>query len=185
MLKKLFPDKTCSELQLNNIKAVFFDLDGTLIDVDMTRFVHGYLHRLGEEMSGLDKPERVIQAIHKAVAAMFTNENAEQTLEVVLHKTLLSELSIQPEDYNASLERFCQRRLSELQPLVTGHGVSADLVEQTLTRGWQPVLATNPIFPRDVVEARIRWGGAEQREVYPYCCIRDSSLLQAQPGFLC
>ncbi|MGK2904906.1 MAG: HAD family hydrolase [Desulfuromonadales bacterium] len=161
----MFPDylrKTVhNRLNLNNIQAVLFDLDGTLIDVDMNRFVPIYLHRLTGNMSDQVNPERAVQVLHHAVAAMFANTDSDRTLENILLEVLESELAILPERYAECLEQFYQNDIETLRPLVTGHPLSSRLIESSLVRGWKVVLATNPIFPRVVIDARLAWGGLD------------------------
>lgn len=155
-----------SKLDLNNIQAILFDLDGTLVDVDMNRFVPSYLRRLTEYMRAQVNPAQAIQAVHHAVAAMFANTDANRTLESILLDVLDSELAISPELYAACLEQLCQNDLEELRPLVTGHPLSPQLIESSLNNGWEVVLATNPIFPRVVIDARLAWGELSSKDFH-------------------
>jgi len=158
MLPSFFRKSTQNIIDLNNIQAVLFDLDGTLVDVDMNRFVPIYLQRLTEYMSAHVNPARATQSLHNAVAAMFANVDASRTLESILLEVLESELAISPERYAECLDQFYQNDLEELRPLVTGHPLAPQLIESSLARGWKVVLATNPIFPRVVIDARMVWG---------------------------
>ena len=158
MFQSFFRKSGQNRVDLSNIQAVLFDLDGTLIDVDMHRFVPGYLRRLTDHMSAQVNPARATRVLHQAVAAMFANTDADRTLESILFEVLQSELAISPEWYVECLAQFCRDDLESLRPLVTGHPLSSQLIESSLARGWQVVLATNPIFPRVVVDARLAWG---------------------------
>ncbi len=158
MLSSFFRKSTPKTIDLSNIQAILFDLDGTLVDVDMNRFVPIYLRRLTEYMSSQVSPVRATQSLHHAVAAMFANTDASRTLESILFEVMETELSVSPELYTACLEQFCQNDLEALRSLVTGHPLSSQLIESSLARGWKVVLATNPIFPRVVVDARLNWG---------------------------
>ena len=135
-------------IDLNILQAVLFDLDGTLIDVDMHRFVPIYLQRLTKYMSPHVCPKDATQTIRRAVAAMFA----------ILLEVLEAELAISPERYGECLEQFCQNDLEILRPLVAGHPLASQLVATSLAKGWKVVLATNPIFPRAVIDARVTWG---------------------------
>jgi len=158
MFPSFFRKSRQNEIDLSNIQAVLFDLDGTLVDVDMNQFVQSYLRRLTEHMSDQVNPVRATQTLHHAVAAMFANTDAGRTLESILFEVLQEELAISSEWYVECLARFCQDDLESLRPLVTGHPLSPQLIESSLARGWKVVLATNPIFPRVVVDARVSWG---------------------------
>ena len=141
-----------SSLNLECIQAVFFDLDGTLIDVDMHRFVPMYLERLSAQLKDFASSQRAIRAMHRSVSAMFANKDAQKTLEQVLFDVLYEELDIPPQTYLAGLDAFLREDLEDLRPLVSGHRLSKNLVKVALDRGWQVVLATNPIFPMSIIE---------------------------------
>lgn len=162
---------------------MLFDLDGTLIDVDMQRFVPSYLRRLTEQMSDLVSPAKAIEALHLAVAAMFANTDAGKTLEQVLLEVLSAELSLAPEGYAAGLERFCRSELAALHPLVSGHPLAAPLVTAALARGWRVVLATNPIFPRAVIDARVAWGGLDSGAFHHVTAYETAHFCKPNPAF--
>lgn len=145
-------------LDLDHLEAIFFDLDGTLIDVDMRRFVPVYLQRLTQRMQALADPDKATRVLHEAVAAMFGNQDAAKTLEKVLLEALEMGLGISAEQYQDCLATFAREDLDQLQTLVSGHPLSQCLVDQARARGWKVVLATNPIFPRRVIDARLAWG---------------------------
>lgn len=158
MLSSIFRKSTQNMIDLSQVRAVLFDLDGTLVDVDMNRFVPVYLRCLTGYMSAHVDPGLAVKSLHNAVAAMFANRDSSRTLESLLLEVLESELSILPEQYADCLEQFCRNDLEELRPLVKGHPLSSQLVESSCARGWQVVLATNPIFPRTIIDARLDWG---------------------------
>jgi FMN phosphatase YigB (HAD superfamily) len=132
MFPSFFRKSRQKMIDLSNIQAVLFDLDGTLVDVDMNQFVPSYLRRLTEHMSDQVNPIRATQALHQAVAAMFANTDAGKTLESILFEVLQAELAISPEWYVECLARFCRDDLESLRPLVTGHPLSSKLFVSSL-----------------------------------------------------
>jgi FMN phosphatase YigB (HAD superfamily) len=170
-------------LDLDGIQAVLFDLDGTLIDVDMHCFVPSYLLRLTEQMSDQVNPAQATRTLHHAVAAMFANTDADKTLETILLEVLQAELALSPGAYAASLERFYCNGLDSLRHLVKGHPLSPRLVEASLQRGWQVVLATNPIFPRALIDARIAWGALDGDAFHHVTAYETAHFCKPNPGF--
>lgn len=150
--------RPAAAIDLTALQAVFFDLDGTLIDVDMSRFVPGYLQRLARRLAAPADVRRVVGALHAAVAGMLAGSAASCTLEHYLQQQLAA-VGVAGEDYRAALAAFCEEDLEELRPLVRPHPLAGALVAACHERGWLLVLATNPIFPRPVIDARLAWGG--------------------------
>jgi len=145
------------DLPLDQIRAVLFDLDGTLLGVDMQAFIPVYLEGLALRLSDLADGRRIADAMRQAVIGMLTEVDGKRTLEQRMLASLEQQLAIPPERYHAALENFCLESLSGLRPLVQGHPLTPSLLEACRGRGWPMVLATNPIFPRAVIEARLAW----------------------------
>jgi FMN phosphatase YigB (HAD superfamily) len=128
-------------------------------------------------------PARVTRVMHQAVAAMFANTDVTRTLENILLDALQESVSITAEQYAEYLELFCENDLEALRPLVKGHSLSPCLVESCLARGWQVVLATNPIFPRPVIDARITWGQLEEKAFHHVTSYETAHFCKPNPAF--
>lgn len=170
-------------LDLQPIQAVMFDLDGTLIDVDMQVFVPLYLHRLAARLEPYAEPRRTVNTLRAAVMAMLGETSGDGSLEDLLRTMLAGELQLAWPDYQAGLTAFCREDLPELAPLVTPHPLARALVESCLVRGWRVVLATNPIFPREVIDARLAWGGLADLPFQPITSYETSRHCKPSPGF--
>lgn len=145
-------------LNLAGISCVMFDLDGTLIDVDMNRFIPVYLQRLTTRLGDLAEPRALMAVIREAVYIMLNGSDGTLTMEQLLLNSLSGEFGIGAAEYRQRLKVFIEHDLPELRPLVKGHPLARFLIETCLANGWQLVLATNPIFPMAVIEARMQWG---------------------------
>ncbi len=183
MVQSFFRKSVRRPIPLDNIEAVFFDLDGTLVEVDMHRFVPVYLHRLTEQMRELVEPARAIRAMHHAVAAMFANQDIGKTLETLLLEVLHDKLAITPQQYRECLKQFLRDDLDGLRPLVAGHALSSRLINAARARGWQVILATNPIFPRAVVDARVEWGGLDGDRFHHVTAYETDHFCKPNPEF--
>lgn len=183
MFKTFFRKPVMRTLDLDLVQTVLFDLDGTLVDVDMNCFVPSYLRRLTEQMSDLANPAQATRSLHNAVAAMFANTDADKTLEAILLEVLDKELSVTPDQYQACLGLFCRNDLADLKPLVTGHRVAQALIDACLERGWRIVLATNPIFPRAVIDARVNWGGLDGERFHHVTAYETAHFCKPNPAY--
>ena len=170
-------------LNLAPVEAVLFDLDGTLIDVDMQLFVPAYLRRLADRLEGYAEPQRTMKTLRAAVTAMLGDTDGSCSLEELLCAMLLDELGIPREGYQSALAAFCRDDLPELQPLVRPHPLARELVQACLDRGWRVVLATNPIFPRAVIDARLAWSGLDDLPFRPVTSYETRRHCKPHPGF--
>jgi FMN phosphatase YigB (HAD superfamily) len=170
-------------LDLAPIEAVWFDLDGTLIEVDMDRFIPVYLRRLAERLGPYADPQRALHTLRTATMAMLGETAGDCSLETLLRDMLFNQLQLPWEGYQAALAVFCRDDLPELRPLVRPHPLARALVESCVERGWQVVLATNPIFPREVVEARLAWGELADLPFQPITSYETSRHCKPHPGF--
>lgn len=170
-------------LDLEAVEAVFFDLDGTLIDVDMQLFVSAYLRRLAERLCPAADPGRTMRTLNTAVMAMLGGTDGRCSLEELLHKLLADELQLSATRYREGLAEFCREDLPGLQPLVRPHPLARALVESCLARAWRVVLATNPIFPREVIVARLAWAGLADLPFDPVTSYENSRHCKPHEGF--
>jgi len=170
-------------LDLAPVQAALFDLDGTLIDVDMQLFVPAYLRRLADRLAIHAEPRRTLRTLHAGVMAMLDGTAGDCSLEELLRGMLADQLQIPWEGYQAGLADFCREDLPELRPLVRPHPLARSLVEACLARGWRVALATNPIFPREVIDARLAWGGLADLPFHPVTSYETSRHCKPYAGF--
>jgi len=177
------PQPPSPALDLKSVRAALFDLDGTLVDVDMQVFVPLYLRRLATRLEPYAEPRRTFNTLRAAVMAMLGDTTGECSLEELLRAMLAEELQMAWPDYQAGLVAFCREDLPELQPLVKPHPLARNLVEACVERGWRVALATNPIFPREVIDARLAWGGLDDLPFQPVTSYETSRHCKPHPGF--
>ncbi len=145
---------------MDSIKAVFFDLDGTLLDSNMDVFLTHYLKRLAARTAHLIPPDEFIHHLLAATEAMVANDGRATNAEVFIEAFYpcvgydLAELEpifmdFYANDYPA-LREFTRRR-PEARPAV----------QLAFDRGYDVVIATAPLFPETAVRQRMAWAGVD------------------------
>jgi FMN phosphatase YigB (HAD superfamily) len=140
------------------IRAVLFDLDGTLLSNDMDVFLPHYFRLLTARVAHLVPPEEFMTYLMQATQAMLANDGHTTNEEVFAREFYpggaRSREELEPvfEDFYANdfpaLRRYTQRKPEACQ--VVGKAFDLD---------YDVAIATNPLFPATAVEQRLEWAG--------------------------
>lgn len=142
------------------IKAVLFDLDGTLLPMqDQNRFIKLYFDSLTEYMAayGYDRDEFVAAMWH-SVMSMMKNDGAD-TNECIFWREFIKIYGERGAADKGIIEDFYKRDFFATKAACGYTERAMEAVELVRSLGWRAVLATNPVFPRVATEARICWAG--------------------------
>ena len=139
--------------------TVLIDLDDTLLINDMDRFLPAYLKGLSGHASRRVDPALFIQQLLPATGQMTAKSMPLETLEETFDRHFYPALGIEREEINAEIEDFYARKFPELRSLTRQNPVAIELIKEFFRRGWQVVIATNPVFPRTAILQRLEWAG--------------------------
>lgn len=137
--------------------TVLFDLDGTLIDLDIDFFLRRYVKALTPHFASLVPPDRFAAALLHWSDAMVRNTDPAQTNLEVFWQGFPAAVGVE----RAVLEPIFARFYAEDFPRLRPEGVKNPAARQLLTtlasRGYTPVIATNPLFPKEAILERLAW----------------------------
>jgi len=165
-------------------QVILFDLDGTLLRVQMAEFIPRYVRGLAAGCESHVKPKKFEAAMLEAIRALITIEgNGEATNEQRIVAYLQQKLTVPATVIEESFVRFRQDGLSQLGPLVKPIPLARKIVEECLEQGVPLVLATNPVFPEFMIRARLNWGGLEDIRFSHLTSFENSCFCKPQPGY--
>ena len=144
-------------------RAVCFDLDGTLLPMDLEEFLQGYFGRLGRYAAEQgEDAEAVMGAVGRSVKAMTSNDGA-RTNEELFWDFFAKAVGQRWEarDWPAFFNDFYEGPFREVGALMTANPAAARAVEALAAKGYPLALTTMPLFPRVAVEERLRWAGVD------------------------
>ncbi len=145
--------------KMNKVKVVLFDLDGTLLPMDLDFFIKTYLGMLAEKLKPYGhEPAKFLAAMWKSTGAMLKN-NGEKTNEEVFWETFhaIYEKDIQGE--MPVIDRFYVEDFDKVREFCGFTPNAARLIEILKRGGFRLAMATNPLFPRIATEKRMAWAG--------------------------
>lgn len=151
------------------LKAILFDLDGTLLPMNQDEFVKGYLNLLSEKLSPYGyEPKKLIETVWEGTAAMVRN-NGKQSNESVFWEKFAEAYGKEKCKKDRPLfDDFYRKDFEETRAFCSYHVKAADTVRRAGQSGCRVVLATNPIFPKVAIESRIRWAGLSPED-FVFC----------------
>jgi len=141
------------------VKAVLFDLDGTLLQLDTQEFMQTYFKVVAGVAAPLVDPQRFTNALIKSTHQMMHDRDPQKTNYDVFWADFRNRLSDCIEDLTPLIEDFYEKQFRSLSWLAKSNESARKAVTAALDRGARIVLATNPVFPRSAIIDRMDWAG--------------------------
>jgi len=165
--------------------TVLFDLDDTLLDNDIQPFIQRYFEMLAEALAASFSPEHFQRAMQQAVYAMLNKQLPAGTLEETFDRVFYPALGVSKPELKERIDDFYRTKFPLLKELTRPREAAIQLVECAFERGWQVVIATNPLFPRTAIEQRLEWAGLPV-DRYPFALVttyENSHFCKPNPAY--
>ncbi len=159
-----------SESGLCVLTAVLFDLDGTLLDIDIDTFLGDYFGALAPVVSdvlGGADPSFGLRAVMDGTEAM-VQAHPHQTNRAVFNARFhqMTGVDLDLEEFALPFERFYAEVFPTLRKTIGPLPGARVAVESALTLGLKVAIATNPIFPMSAIRQRMSWAGIADLPVH-------------------
>lgn len=148
----------------DSIKAVLFDLDGTLLGSNMDVFLPHYFKLLTARVAHILPPGEFIVHLMQATDAMMTNDG-HATNEEVFAGVFYPLAGHPREQVEPIFMDFYANDFPALRQHTRCKPEARQVVQQAFDLGCDVVIATNPLFPAVAVQQRLEWAGVAD---FPY-----------------
>ena len=150
------------------VKAVLFDLDGTLLPMDQDEFVKAYFRLLAKKLAPYGyEPDKLVKAVWHGTGAMIQNDGS-CTNEVVFWNDFTNIFGEQARSHEPVFAEYYEKDFQQVKNICGYTPKAAEIVRSLKAAGVRVALATNPVFPAIATESRIRWAGLEPEEFELY-----------------
>lgn len=142
-------------------RAIFFDLDGTLLPMDLDEFMGAYLNSLGTFVAshGLDS-NRFSQGLMAGIKAMAEDDSIRSNA-AVFWDTFYGSVPESEETWTPLFDDFYENHFGLIGKETLANPSVAYSLKLLKEKGYPLVLATMPMFPLRAVEWRCTWAGVD------------------------
>lgn len=146
-------------------KAILFDLDGTLLPLDMEEFLPKYMLALAEKVEL--EPRLLSQELVASTMKMIANDGKATNSEVFA-QDFFPKFSREQKELEALIELFYEEDFPLLGTGIEAAPAARNAVEAAFAITPKVVIATNSVFPREAIVERMRWANVHD---FPYTLI--------------
>lgn len=142
-------------------KAILFDLDGTLLNIDMEVFLQYYFAEMISALQAYEcvDAKKIAQQVYLSTEVMLNDRSPEVLNEEAFMNDFLVKCGHPESDARGFFDHFYLECFPALkihcQPFL---GI-LEMMESLFAHGFKVVIATNPVFPREAIQQRLEWAG--------------------------
>lgn len=146
------------------LRAVLFDLDGTLLPLDQDEFIQSYMKQLAVWMAQYGyEPKQLIRTVWAGSEAMVRN-NGLSTNESIFWNIMAGVYGPNIRDNEPKFNNYYRESYPQLAQ-ICGYDPEANrFVQKLKNAGIRLILATNPVFPAIATDQRIAWAGLDKSD---------------------
>ena len=145
---------------MTEIKAILFDLDGTLLDSNMQVFLPHYIQRIAGRVAHLIPPNEFIAHLLAATQAMVDNDGRATNAQVFA-ETFYPAVGHSQAELEPIFMDFYEQDYPALRSLTARKPEARPTVQLAFDLGYDVVIATNPLFPEIATHQRMAWAGVD------------------------
>ena len=168
------------------IDTILLDLDGTLLKLSQEAFLSAYLIELKKVFirMGIDI-DLTVKALWAGTKAMVLNDGSRLNSQR-FWETFAAELGLNDKKLKAveiACDDFYSNAFNAVKEVSEPSDIPKRLVRSLATKGYQVVLATNPLFPACAVATRLSWVGLAPQDFQLITHYANSTYCKPNPGY--
>lgn len=165
------------------ITTLLFDLDGTLLPMDLEHFTKIYFKLLATAAAPYGyEPERLGNAVWKGTRAMVMNDGARPN-DQRFWEVFAGELGEAVLDLRPVFDKFYAGEFNGAKASTRENPLAKQAVESAKKAGLTVILATNPMFPAVAVATRLNWIGLSPEDFAYVTSYENCSYCKPSPAY--
>ena len=165
------------------LEAILFDLDGTLLPMDMEGFIKAYFGAITQKMAQVDiDTKKLLDTIWKGTDAMVANDGSCLN-EARFWQVYEEHMGTEALQYQSVFDEFYQTEFEAARAATSANPQIRELVDWIREKNIPMVVATNPVFPKAAQYKRIGWAGLRPEEFCYITSYENSHYCKPNPAY--
>ena len=158
---------------MKKINTILFDLDGTLLSIDMKEFEEIYYTSLSNAFKSIIAPDNFMAILYSSMKAMVKNKE-NRTNEEVFMSVMKEHVGEELPAFQKHFIHYYENDFSVLRDAVNKNTDMLEALEILKGKGYELVIATNPLFPKFAIDQRIQWADLAHEDFSHITYFEDS-----------
>jgi len=165
------------------MKAVLFDLDGTLLPMDQDKFIEAYMGTMAKKLAPHGYESKTLMGgVWEGIKSMVSNDGS-VTNEDAFWNAFSGVVGVHVKDDLPIFDDYYRNEFQSVAKVCGYDKRAKEIVEYIKGKECQVVLATNPLFPSIATESRMKWAGLLPEDFVLYTTYENSSFCKPNPKY--
>lgn len=164
-------------------QAILFDLDGTLLPMNLENFAKHYFGALSQVLAPFGVPaEALVKAIWGGTKAMMKNDGSRLNVDV-FWDTFTALTGVARAEAEPLCDSFYSQGFHAARAATQPNALAVQAVRAAREKAEKVVLATNPLFPMQGQETRLSWLGLRPEDFDLVTCYSTDRFCKPNPAY--
>jgi FMN phosphatase YigB (HAD superfamily) len=152
------------------INTILFDLDGTLLPMDMESFLRSYFTELALKLKNHIPMDKTADMVMTSTYYMIKNIEANKTNKDAFLEDFKSRCGHELDEIMPVFDEFYKNEFKNVSKVVRPNPLVKQIVKNFKDKGYDLVVATNPLFPIEAILQRLQWADLDKEDFKLITC---------------
>ena len=159
-----------------------FDLDGTLLPMDLRKFIDLYNNELTIAFKDLENPKDIVEKLWASTKHTIVSDEKIKNIDKFFND-FSNRVDGDVEKYKDIFDRLYDEGFQNVKASTYVSPELVESIEVLKSKGYKLVIATNPMFPLKANHHRVRWAGLNVEDFTYISSLEDNTVCKPKLSF--